>query len=377
MAAVEALVRRHPSATAQMAPGDPRVVFGLAMLEFRQNGGAVSPHTAALVRDAALRAPLAEEPFLFGAVAAFLRKDNGQAEAMLVEARNRSPRARTPHLLLLDRYLRTGRVQQAAAEIAVLSRLLPEASLVLVEQLAQFAKEPVSRRALGRLLVSDPGMRSALLTHMAADSKNADLVMQLAAESAAPRVSPGPEPWQEKLISALVGSGDVRRAYALWRTFAGMKADNGIKAVYDGRFEGLQGLAPFNWSLSSSSAGVAEKGRTPGMQVEYYGRENTVLASQLLILPPGRYRLDFRAEGQAKGEGSRVSWRLECAESKAQIAEIPLTGIGYAPKVVTGAFTVPPNNCSAQWLRLAGVSAEFPSAQSVTITDVQITGARP
>jgi hypothetical protein len=35
-------------------------------------------------------------------------------------------------------------------------------------------------------------------------------------------------------------------------------------------------------------------------------------------------------------------------------------------------FTVPAQGCRAQWLRLAGVAAEFPNEQSVTIRNIKL-----
>ena len=104
----------------------------------------------------------------------------------------------------------------------------------------------------------------------------------------------------------------MARALRLWREFAGLPAGPDHKAVHDGRFQGLPGAAPFNWSINSGSAGVAERIPAPALQVEFYGRETIELARQLMVLRPGRYRLEFRAEGNAKGDDSRLAWRIFC-----------------------------------------------------------------
>ena len=62
--------------------------------------------------------------------------------------------------------------------------------------------------------------------------------------------------------------------------------------IFNGEFRKIPSLPPFGWELVDSAAGFAEVG-DGSLQILYYGREDSELASQLLLLPPGRYR--FRA----------------------------------------------------------------------------------
>ena len=116
---------------------------------------------------------------------------------------------------------------------------------------------------------------------------------------------------------------------------------------------GQPGMAPFNWYFPATTSGVAERSPT-GLQVEFYGRDTAELAGQLLTLAPGRYRLSVIAEGAADGEGSKLSWTLECLQSKARLGELVLTKVSYSPRRLGGEFTVPAQGCPAQWLRLIG-----------------------
>ena len=374
-AAIDAFVRRNPAAAAVFAPGDPRVTLALAMAEFRRGTGAISPRTMRATRQALEKAPLAEEPFVLHGLSALVGKDEARAERLLTEARERNPRSRPTRLLLLDRYLRTNRVDDAAVEIAVLSRLIPAARQALVPELAKFAGNPRTRGSLASVLRSDPEMREEILNHLANSTGDPDLVLRLAETSGARIVPTETRPWQRSLLDTLVKKGEIERAYRLWARFTGAAGPASGKGIYDGRFQGLPGSPPFNWEFVSSGAGIAEKAKGPAVQVEYYGRQPTTLATQLLMLKPGRYRFAFRAEGDATGDGSKVAWTLECLPGTPALLELPITKLTYAGKVIAGDFTVPTEGCSAQWLRLVGRSAEFPSAQSVTITDVQVRSA--
>ena len=371
--AVDALIRRNPVAAAVVAPDHSRVKIALAMLEFRLNAGRVTESSRKGAYSALARAPLSEEPFLLAGIDALAKGDEQKGEALLTESRRRDPRSRTTRLLLLDRYLRANRTSEAGVEIAVLNRLIAQAAQVLVPELARMISDPKTGNALIGLLRDDPAMRDAVLEKLASGGAEADLVLRVAQSTGAGGRS-GPAPaWQSALLSKLVEKGDVQRAHQLWRAFAGASDADGRAAPYDGNFRGLPGPAPFNWQFLSGPAGVAERTQTQSLDVEYYGRQRAALASQLIVLQPGRYRLSFRAEGDATGQGSRLAWIVSCSGGTGvQLIEAPLERVGSTPKMIAAAFTVPASGCPGQWLRLTGIPDEFPTGQSATIADLRI-----
>lgn len=374
-AAVEAFGRRAPQAAARFDPDDPRLPLAAAMIEFRTKAGAVSPATARAATAALADAPLAEEPFLLAGLSALIAERPAEAAPLLEEARRRNPRSRVTRLLLLDRYIRTGDVERAAAEISVLGRLMPAVNRVLVPELAKFATRSDSGPIVARVLRSDPGLQDRVLEHLAANGASPETVLRLAPVDLPPS-GPGNTPgWQARLLQGLVDRGEFARARSLWARFAGLGEEALGQGVYDPRFQGRPGPAPFNWAFSGGSAGAADPAKGGGLQVEYYGRQGAELASQLLMLPPGRYRVAFRASGNTPGTESAVSWRIACHPAGAAIASVPIHKLTYTPRLISGDFTVPRGACPAQWLRLTGTPSEFPAAHSVTITDFDIRRA--
>lgn len=372
-ASVDALIRSSPATAGTIAPNDPRIPMARARDEFARTRGRVSQPIA----DAAILAsqgdPLAEEPFFVAALQAIARGDDASALRLLEEARDRNPRSRLTRLVLLDRYLHSNRIEDAASEMAVLTRLIPEAATVLVPELARLANEPKSEHALTRVLRTDPEMHQLVLRHLASTGADPALVLRIAKRGASTPPAQSPI-WPAILLRSLVQKGDVERAHQVWRELGG-NGDQGL--VYNGAFEARAAPPPFNWRLESTNGGVAEFDERPGLVVEYYGRETTTLASQLLILPPGRYQISFEAAGSASGEGSPLAWQLSCDRTRTAIAEVPLIDVTYNRRRITGAFTVPGSGCPAQWLTLIGNSAEFPKPQSVTITNMQIRTDTP
>lgn len=368
--AVDALVREKPALAAAIAPDDPRIVFRLARAQVILNRGVVTPQSAAAVREAMAGAPLAEEPFLVEGLAAQVAGDAARSERLLSTVKRRNPRARAARLLLLNHYLQAGRVPDAAAEIAVLHRLMPAASKVLVPELAKFARNPATRASLAGILRSDPELGEAVLQDLAAKNPDPELVMSLARQVPAP--AGAERPWQGKLIRAVVEKGNVEQAQRLWQQLSG-RSQPAEGTVYDPAFQGLPGPPPFNWELSSSGAGVAERSKSGGLQVEYYGRQPVELAAQLLRLAPGRHVLRATVEGDSSEKGPQLAWRLSCLDGTT-IAELPLRDVTFQPKALSAGFSVPPG-CGAQWLRLNGIPSEFPDTQSVTVRNVSIEAA--
>ena len=373
--AVDGLLKQGPHAAALVSPRDPRPKVAIAMFEFRQRNGTVSRAASDRAIKALARAPLAEEPFVLAGLRARMAGDLAGTQRLLEEARHRNPRSRLARLILLDGYLRQNRIDEAMTEISILAALIPQASTALVPELAKMARHPATRNAIARVLQKDPAMQEAVLRQLAESGSDPALILHIAGPSAGRRATgPGPS-WQSLLMENLVKKGDVGRAYRLWQSFAGIKTEGNQKGLYDGRFEGLPGAPPFNWSLKTGNAGVAERTKAPALEVAYYGRLPAELANQLLILGPGRYRLQFRAEGDATGEGSKLVWTIACQPRNASVMELPLTKIGYAARSIAGDFTIPASGCPAQWLRLSGIQGEFANVQNVTISDVQIRKA--
>jgi len=365
--------RSAPVLAHAVAPGHPAPRLAIAADGIELSMDRADPARQQAAAEALADAPLAAEPFLLAGLAAATSGREAEGQALLEEARRRNPRLRDARLFLLDRYLRQGKIDEAGIELAALRRLVPGVANALAPQLAALVRDERTGAQLIRVLSSDPHVQQAVLARLATTGADPDLILRIARASPTATTRDG-LPWQRQLLAALVQRGDMARALRLWRDFAGLPAGPDEKAVHDGRFQGLPGAAPFNWSINSGSAGIAERIPAPALQVEFYGRETTELAQQLMVLRPGRYRLRFKAEGNAKGDDSRLAWRIFCRGSATPFAQFVLRDITAAPKVIGGDFTIPAG-CAAQSLRLTGIAGEFPGIQLASITDVQVLPA--
>lgn len=367
--AADALADTRPGVAATVAPNNPRVRISLAMAYFEAQGGRVPDQFRSAALDAVKQAPLADEPFLLAAVDALARGDNARGDRLLEEARRRNPRLRLARLLLLDRYLREGRIPEAVVEIKALDNLVEGAGKALTMALAQMTQDPKTAPQMLPLLRRLPALQEPVLEGLVTSGASESAVLNVAGAAAH---SGGSEPWKAALLSRMVSKGDVTGAWSLWKSFTGFQEGAGGKGVYDPTFAGLAGPPPFNWKLTTEGIGVAERSHKHSLQVDYYGRDNGDLATQLLLLRPGRYRLSVKASGDAAGEGSRLVWTVACAGNDNGLLQLPLTGVTPAAKGFEGVFTIPATGCATQWLKLTGVSGDVATNQSATITNVSI-----
>lgn len=129
--------------------------------------------------------------------------------------------------------------------------------------------------------------------------------------------------------------------------------------------------SPFDWSLTSSATGVAEPEAGGLLHIIYYGREEGFLASRLLLLAPGAYRLSMELRG-APVRARMLSWSLWCDGAGEAIASSTLEAV--AERGLT--FTIPAN-CPSQWLRLGGISSQMPRKSDVTVALLKLAKAAP
>lgn len=363
LTAAQEIGRVNPFVAAIVAPKDPRVQMRLAIVEMIIAPGREDPAH----RDAAMRAlgrsALADEPFVIEASKAQAAGDAARAERLLLEARRRNPRERLTRLLLVQLYLNSLRWSEAGSEIAVVTRLVPRAQDVLAPGLSKLAANPRYAAPIAGILARNPDLKDTVLGQLAASGAEVGQILRLAG----PAVT-RPGTWQPRLLQRQVEAGDVRGAYALWVRFGSLPATTS-KAIYDPNFVGLKGAAPFNWELPAPEGGHAEMTRS-GLQVDYYGRVDALLARQLMLLAPGRYRLAFRAEGSAKGDGGQLQWTIACAKAGGELLRLPLKDV-TSPRRLAGDFTVPAG-CEGQWLRLSGISGDVATQQSALISGLQI-----
>lgn len=371
-----ALVRAMPGSPelARVLPHHPDVVLATAADALVKQRGILSPAMLSAVRRAAQAEPLDARPFLILGHQQLLDREPERAVKTLEAGQRLDPRQRVIHLLLVDRYLRTGRYGDAASQFALAARLVGPAQSPIAIAMARMSIDPEMRDAVRRALQTDPALERSVLVALAKSSIPPSTIFSLASP-AARRDAGHDGSWGPVLVDRLIAQGQYADARSIWQGIYGLSAAQVVTPVFDPGFRDLAGSPPFNWSLVANGLGAADI-RDGTLSVNYYGRDNGDLAVQLLVLRPGPYRFAITVEGSKTGAGPALSWSLRCwTGSKAEIMTLPMTATGTPHRVDT-LFTVPAG-CAAQQLTLSGIAGEFPAPITLTLRDLDVraTGA--
>lgn len=361
-AGVDAIATTNPNAAARLWSGHPAVERSLAMTKIARAtraGQPVSPSVFRTMADAAVKDPLAAEPFLVRGVQAQLAGDGSAAQRAFEAAQWRDPRSLPAAYFLADRYFRAGDVRNGLIEVAALARLSPNGALTVGPYLAEYAASPANWPALRTVFRSNPGLADITLVTLASNVATIPAVEALADPAKRDAL------WMPPLLATLVGAGDYARAYHFWAEAAGVRGRPG-ELLHDATFADRISPPPFNWDLTSSSVGLAERQAGGRLHILFYGQEDGILADQLLLLSPGSYRMSMRLLGDS-AHARALNWSVWCDKAAAPVASVRLDAAAASGWV----FTVPPG-CPAQWLKLSGVSSDMPQQSDLTIAALKL-----
>ena len=136
--------------------------------------------------------------------------------------------------------------------------------------------------------------------------------------------------------------------------------------IFNPGFRDISAPPPFDWAFGSSSAGYAEPGNG-SMQVDFYGRDNAILAAQTLLLSPGTYAFQSPASGTVAQDS--LIWTLTCVSGGPPLLQLDLGAQSPGRPV---SFTVPAGKCSAQLLALNGRGQDMPQESNVRIGPLRL-----
>ena len=354
----------NPTAAAKLWAGHPSVEISLGLAQIgraARERKTIDPRAFAMIDDAAAKAPLAPDPFMVRGVQAQTSGDFETARRAFLAAQSRDPRSLPAAYFLAGDYFRAGRALDGLQQAAVLARLAPGGSAALAPFVAKYAQNSANWPEMRALFRSQDWLEDSVLTVLANDPRNTAAILAVADVNHRKPDSP----WLPVLLQNLVASSDYQRARTLWADIGGGHPDEGL--VYDAAFASPEAPPPFNWSLTTTTVGLAERQPGKRLHVIFYGNEDGVLASELVLLAPGAYRLQLQVLG-APVHAEMLRWSVRCDKSQE-----PVSSVAVDEAARRGWTFQIPANCPAQWLELSGRSGDIAQQAEVTITGLTLT----
>jgi hypothetical protein len=335
---------------------------GAALVSQAEHRLAVAPAIAPVddVKQLAARA-LARSPLEVGAVrllalTAERGGDADRAERLMTIAGRRSLRDGPTHAWLFDHWFRRQAWTKAFTHADILLRTHPQVAPAIDPSLVSAVSVmPEARHALALRLAPGPFWRARFLPDLAQSEADTGPLLSMLADLQRLGAKLSDDELSGVLMP-LVGKHQFEEAYLIWTQSLPPKALATLANIYDPDFDGRPGPPPFNWKFNQPSGGAVEIAPAPGgggeraLSIHLYEPPTDVLASQLIVLPPGHYRLAGRA--LAEGDGSPgTAWSVRC-DGGAATAQISPTGAAGRWTEASAVFEVPQEGCPAQWLEL-------------------------
>jgi hypothetical protein len=287
--------------------------------------------------------------------------DKARADKLAQLAGARSWRDLPTQLWLFQRAIRRRDFATALAHFDALYRVnFLNGAMIgrLFPVLADFTLDPKAFAAMRDALATAPEWRPWYLHNLSLRLANIDRLGQLYEsldKSAKPPTRDEIRPFLKRLIDA----GRYQEAHDRWRHLLLAPQRAKLPLLYDGDFERPPHRLFFDWSLTTVLGAdpriVPLAGNTDhALRIQFSGARVGApsLASQLLMLPAGSYRLSGSVKADDLETARGLRWRIVCAEGKPTLAQTELVKGTLPWTGFAAAFTVPAAGCKAQWLQL-------------------------
>jgi len=282
-------------------------------------------------------------------------------------------------LWLFRRGLVVGDFRAALDHADALMRRQDDVPKALFVALGAAAHDPrVSASLIGHLR-ADPAWRAPFFVYLGGYAKPPENdVARTLLNGLAAGATPPTNDELASYLRSLVGEQKFDQAASDWRLFSRQPGLTGY--VYDGDFQRPTGATPFDWALANGvgwSAAVTDSpgaGHGQALRVEYDGVSPPQPVRQMLVLPPGTYRLSGRAYNEGDSDPKALTWGVICLISGQVIAAVPTPAFASAQwRAFEVEVTVPADHCPAQWLVLSATPGDVRQDISVWYDDIVVT----
>ena len=338
--------------------GNPRAVLALARTPAEGSDGADALRKAGLDSDQ-VRAALARTPLdgrLQRVLAELAGIGSADGQHYLQHALRLRPTDLRTRAWLADSARAAGDLTGAAQHVDAILRLAPQRAPQLFPLLHEWLRSDAGRTAVAGVLAAAPPWRRGFL--QSAPPQREDLPglarLLLALRGGAEPVTPADG---AVVVDRLLAVGDYPRAWLLWLALQ-PTAERSGPLLRNGDFERPPG-GGFDWTLRRGNGAGATVAAAPGrdsqaLRVRPDGRplNDGAVASQIVLLAPGAYRL----EGLAYSDGAQAlpesEWTVGCLAPRAQRLGAAAVRPGVSWNRFALDFRVPERDCTAQRLQL-------------------------
>ncbi|WP_374512675.1 tetratricopeptide repeat protein [Brevundimonas sp.] len=354
--------RSPPAVAVRLSPGSPEVLRRAAEAELLAER---FDNAQALSAESLSRAPFNARALRVRGLAEARLGDTDRADEMLTLAGNWSLRDDPAHAWLIENRLRRGDYGSAFAHADTLARRRSDLYPSLFRLFTEAAvADPRALPVVASLLSKAPPWRPAYLEHLHDSDNGAPVVGGLAI--ALERTQAPFTPYElQRLYTVWLTAGRFDGILELRRHLGRPPAET---LLQNGDFSTSadQQLLPFGWAIATGAGigtSVVEDDLRKGNQafrLEYDGFASGLFTRQLLMLDPGAYLLQGEWRAETPRPDMRIGWQVVCAET-GEVVSMTRSELHDGSgewNSFQQAFSIPRENCRAQWLQLVPVPGD-------------------
>lgn len=363
------LVRIDPMRAHALMPSNGVIAAAYAQNEFTIRPSLEDDGEIANLARVALRSePTAVEALSVLGFQAQLREEFQPSNRIFAYSDRLSRRQLRSRIWAIEQAVDRGDIQGALAQYDIALTTSSSAESMLFPVLGQAIAEPRVRSRLLKLLQDKPEWGASFVEYVARSGKNPVATMQFFREGQKTGLKVS-EPAAANLINALVASGEVEPA---WDYYKSLRPTARRSASRDPNFASSDpARTAFDWRPASDpaiSASILQDGQSGVLDFAVPSSTRGIAASQMQLLPRGRYALRGQVKLLETAEGAQPYWSVTCADGRELArADVPSTVSG--PAEFGTRFSVP-QGCPTQELVLnirstddiGGVAGQISSA---------------
>ncbi len=263
---------------------------------------------------------LAKDPLNAEAVRllAETESDPGRVRTLMQEAVRRSRRESAALFWLLNDSLYRKEFQRALDCADILLRTQPELSGYVLNYVAYMAQDPGGLPLVAEALAKRPGWRGPFFDALPRSVRQIEVPLQLMT-ALKENGSPPSDKELAPYLDALISQDRTDAAYNAWLQFLPAAGLANLSLLTNGSFASTPSGLPFDWRIARGQNAVAELVPTGSggserlLHVSFgSGRVTFPELSQIVLLGPGRYRLEGKLRGRIIAKRG-LRWQLRCA----------------------------------------------------------------
>jgi hypothetical protein len=298
--------------------------------------------------------------------------DDERGSRMMLAAARRSLRESLAIYSLMRRSYKREDFASALYYADVLLRTRQQIMTILAPALARIAEHKAGSGEIKKLLAANPPWREEFFSKLSGGISDARTPLELLLSVKDTSAPPTPAELQDYL-NFLISHKLYEVAYYAWLQFLPAGQLGNVGFLFNGGFGAIPSGLPFDWAIAPGSGVTADIVARPGDEdkralfIEFgYGRVEFRPVMQLIVLTPGTYKFKGSYKGEIIGRRG-LQWRVTCADEPVAPIGGSAMAIGLAPawKPFDFEFTVPANDCRAQYVSLA-LDARSASEQMVS-----------